>query len=196
MERISSPAPVKPLYKTLFSNSNGKKKPPRSFQQKLLQFLPILQWLPEYPKDLSENLKGDLVAGLTVAVIAIPQTLSYASLASIPPIYGLYSAIVPPFLYTIFGTSRVLSVGIVAINALIVTSTISPLADPILETERYIGLALAATLFAGIISLLLGILKQGSLVRYVSPQVLAGFVTAAALVIIVSQLKGLFGVQV
>lgn len=75
------------------------------------------------------------------------------------------------------------------------TSTISPLADPQREPERYIGLALSATLFAGIISLLLGVLKQGSLVRYVSPQVLAGFVTAAALVIIVSQLKGLFGVQ-
>jgi SulP family sulfate permease len=71
---------------------------------------------------------------------------------------------------------------------LIVTSTISPLADPELEPERYIALALAATCFAGIISLLLGMLRQGQLVKYISPQVLAGFVTGAALVIIVSQL--------
>lgn len=77
-----------------------------------------------------------MIAGFTIAVIAIPQTISYAGLASMPPVYGLYAAIVPPFIYAIFGTSRVMSVGLVAINSIITTSTISPLADPELETDR------------------------------------------------------------
>ncbi|KAL3894711.1 MAG: hypothetical protein SGCHY_005117, partial [Lobulomycetales sp.] len=180
--RLDQPSPELPLY-----NSHGLLHS-RSVKSLARKFLPIVAWFPPYRAAWLTNLRSDFVAGLTIVFIAIPQTLSYAGLASLPPIYGLYAAIIPPIIYAFLGTSKVLSIGVVAINCLIITSTISPLADPEKESEKYIALALVASGLAGVLSVILGFLKQGSLVKFISPQVLAGFITGSAAIILVNQL--------
>ncbi|KAL3898067.1 MAG: hypothetical protein SGCHY_002993 [Lobulomycetales sp.] len=194
-ERLEPPSPAPPLYRVLFSSHDNRPLHSRSVKSLARKFLPIIAWLPPYRAAWLTNLRSDFVAGLTIVFIAIPQTLSYAGLASLPPIYGLYAAIIPPIIYAFLGTSKVLSIGVVAINCLIITSTISPLADPEEESEKYIALALVASGLAGVLSVILGFLKQGSLVKFISPQVLAGFITGSAAIILVNQLKGLLGIS-
>lgn len=154
------------------------------------KWVPILQWLPSYEKT---NLRGDLSAGMTVAVMLIPQGMAYAVLAGLPPVYGLYASILPLLLYSIFGTSRQLAVGPVAMVSLIIFAGISEFAQP--GTERFIQLAILATLGVGIVQTLMGTLKMGFLVNFLSHPVLSGFTSAAAIIIGASQLKNLFGLQ-
>lgn len=154
------------------------------------KWVPILQWLPSYEK---ANLRGDLSAGMTVAVMLIPQGMAYAVLAGLPPVYGLYASILPLLLYSIFGTSRQLAVGPVAMVSLIIFAGISEFAQP--GTERFIQLAILATLGVGIVQTLMGTLKMGFLVNFLSHPVLSGFTSAAAIIIGASQLKNLFGLQ-
>lgn len=155
------------------------------------KWAPILQWLPSYEKS---NLRGDLSAGMTVAVMLIPQGMAYAVLAGLPPVYGLYASILPLLLYAVFGTSRQLAVGPVAMVSLIIFAGISEFAQP--GTERFIQLAILATLGVGVIQTMMGTLKMGFLVNFLSHPVLSGFTSAAAIIIGASQLKNLFGLQI
>lgn len=156
----------------------------------LKKIFPILDWLPNYK---TSYFKGDLFAGLTVGVILIPQGIAYAIIAGLPPIYGLYTALVPQIMYTIFGTARQLATGPIAIDSLIVAAGVSTLA--IAESENYIAIVLALTLMVGVIQITLGIFRLGFIVNFLSKPVLTGFVTAAALIIGLNQFKGLLRID-
>ena len=138
--------------------------------------------------------RRDLLAALLVAVILVPQGMAYASLAGLPPIYGLYAAFVPLIVYPFFGSSRHLSVGPVALVSIILYTGLSNLAVP--GSEEFIQLALLTALVAGIIQILLGVFRMGFLINFLSDPVIHGFTTAAAIIIILSQLKALLGIAI
>lgn len=156
----------------------------------LKALFPILDWLPQYNK---KHLSGDLSAGLTVGIMLIPQGMAYAMLAGLPPIYGLYAALVPQVVYALMGTSRQLGVGPVAMDSLLVAVTVGQLAQ--VGSEYYLALAILLAFLVGAIQLLLGLLRLGFLVNFLSLPVISGFTSAAALIIGFSQLKYLMGVD-
>lgn len=156
----------------------------------LSPLFPFLKWIKTYNK---ENFRGDLTAGLTVAVMLIPQGMAYAMLAGLPPIIGIYASIFPIIIYAIFGTSRELAVGPVAMVALIIFAEISKLADP--GGNLFIELAVSLTLMVGALQLFMGIFKLGFITNFLSHPVMSGFTSAAALIIGFSQLKHLFGIE-
>lgn len=153
------------------------------------KIFPILDWLPQYKKS---NWKGDLFAGLTVGVMLIPQGLAYAMIAGLPPIYGLYAALVPLLLYPIFGTGRQVAIGPAATMSLLVVAGVGTLAE--LGSDTYIVLAIALAFLVGIIQLAMGVFRLGFLVNFLSRPVITGFISAAALIIGASQLKHLLGI--
>ncbi len=153
-------------------------------------FFPILTWFPNYRRNF---LRNDLIAGFTVAVMLIPQGMAYALLAGLPPIMGLYAALVPLFVYPFLGTSRQLSVGPMAMDSLLVAAGISLLAEQ--GTPDYIMLAMALALVVGIIQFLMGLMRLGFLVNFLSQPVISGFTSAAALIIGFSQVKHLLRVE-
>lgn len=153
-------------------------------------FVPILDWLPRYK---NEQFKGDMAAGLTVGVMLIPQGMAYAMIAGLPPIYGLYASTIPLILYAIFGTSRQLAVGPVAMVSLLTAAGIGTMAE--VGTEGYIALAIVLALLVGLIQFSLGAFRLGFLVNFLSHPVISGFTSAAALIIGLSQLKHLLGVN-
>lgn len=157
---------------------------------KFSSFFTILQWLPHYNW---EQGRGDLTAGLTVGVMLIPQGMAYAMLAGLPPIYGLYAATVPLILYAIFGTSRQLSVGPVALVSLLTAAGLSPLAQA--GSVSYIALATTLAFYVGLLQLLLGLCRLGFLVNFLSYPVVSGFTSASALIIGLNQLKHLLGIN-
>ncbi|MCA9970055.1 MAG: solute carrier family 26 protein [Anaerolineales bacterium] len=157
----------------------------------LRHYLPLLAWLPGYRR---QDLVGDLLAGVIVAVMLVPQSMAYALLAGLPPQVGLYASIAPLVLYGIFGTSRSLAVGPVAIVSLLVATGIAPLAEP--GSAAYVQLALTLALLVGVIQLAMGLLRIGFVVNFLSHPVLAGFTSAAALIIGASQLKHLLGISI
>jgi sulfate permease, SulP family len=152
--------------------------------------LPLTRQLAGYNRQL---LVSDLAAGLTVGVMLIPQGMAYALIAGMPPIYGLYASLVPLVVYALMGTSRQLAVGPVAMVSLLVAAGVGPLAagDP----QRYIELALLLALMVGALQLALGLLRFGFLTNFLSHPVLAGFTSAAALIIGASQIRHLVGVD-
>lgn len=152
-------------------------------------FIPLLSWLPHYDR---ANLRGDLSAGLTVGVMLIPQGMAYAMLAGLPPIYGLYASLVPLLLYALFGTSRQLAVGPVAMVALMVAAGVGTIAEP--GTDAYIAYAILLAFMIGMIQLSMGILRMGFLVNFLSHPVITGFTSAAAIIIAFSQLQHLLGI--
>lgn len=153
-------------------------------------YLPVLEWLPGYKK---ENLKGDLWAGLTVGVLLIPQGMAYAMIAGIPPIYGLYAAFIPQIIYAIFGTSRQLSVAPVAMISLLIGAGISEFAEQ--GSELYVKLAILLAMIVGMLQLLFGLFRMGFLVNFLSQPVISGYTSSAAIIIGLSQLKHLLGVD-
>ena len=155
------------------------------------QFFPILKWLPKYNRT---TFLSDLVAGFTVGVMLIPQGMAYAVIAGLPPIYGLYTATIPLFIYAIFGTSRQLAVGPTALLALLTASGLTKL--ELGSTTEYIQMAIVLALMVGIIKLLMGIFRVGFLTNFLSHPVIGGFTSAAALIIIFSQLKHLLGINI
>lgn len=157
----------------------------------LKRFIPAFDWLPKYKGDY---LKGDIAAGLTVGVMLIPQGMAYAMIAGLPPIYGLYASTIPLIIYALLGTSRQLAVGPVAMVSLLTAAGIGALAEG--GTETYIALAIALALFVGLIQFLLGVFRLGFLVNFLSHPVISGFTSAAALIIGLSQLKHLLGVDI
>lgn len=152
------------------------------------QWMPILDWLPNYQR---KDLQGDMSAGITVAMMLIPQAMSYALLAGLPPIIGLYASILPLVIYAIFGTSRQLAVGPVAMVALLVTSGVGAIAQS--GTDKYVMLAVALSLMVGVIQLGMGVFRLGFLTNFMSHPVISGFTSAAALIIGFSQLKHIVG---
>ena len=156
----------------------------------LARWIPIIHWLPNYRRI---NLRGDIIAGLTTGMVLIPQAMSYSLLAGLPPIIGLYASILPVVVYAMLGTSRQLSVGPAAMIALLVTSEVGKLA--VGGTEQYIALAIFLALVVGIIQLLMGILKLGFMTNFMSQPVISGFTSASALIIAVSQLDHLLGLN-
>ena len=153
--------------------------------------LPLLEWVSDYKK---EYLKGDISAGITVGIMLIPQGMAYALLAGLPPVYGLYAALFPILVYAILGTSRQLAVGPVAMDSLLVASFVSTLAQ--INSDQYIALAILLATIMGIIQILLGILRMGFLVNFLSKPVINGFTSAAAIIIGFSQLKHLLGADI
>jgi SulP family sulfate permease len=154
-------------------------------------YLPIAPWLFRYRR---ANLPGDLIAGLVVALMAIPQNLAYAQLAGLPPQVGLYASIVPVVLYALLASSRTVSIGPVAIVSLLVAQSLGALAPR--GGAEYVALALALALLVGIVQLVLGIARLGFLVNFLSHPVIAGFTGGAALVIAFGQVTHLMGVKV
>lgn len=154
------------------------------------KFIPILEWLPNYEKS---QLKGDITAGITVSIILIPQGIAYAMIAGLPPIYGLYSALLPQIIYAIFGSSRQVAVGPVAMDSLIVATGVTALA--LRGSESYIAIAILLALMVGLIQFLMGVFRLGFVVNFLSKPVISGFASAVALLIGLNQFKNLFGVD-
>lgn len=154
------------------------------------RLFPILDWLPNYKKSM---LWGDAVSGITAGILAIAQGMAYAMIAGLPPVFGLYAALTPQIIYVLMGTSRQLSIGPVAMDSLIVAAGIGTL--HIVGVDQYITAAVFLALFVGVIQVLLGTLKLGFLVNFLSKPVLNGFISAAAIIIGFSQLKHLFRVD-
>lgn len=158
---------------------------------KLSYYIPILEWLPKYTK---EQFRGDLPAGLTAGVLLIPQSIAFAMIAGVPPIYGLYASTVPMILYAIFGTCRQLSVGPVSIVSLLTFAGVSALATP--NTWDYVQLTITLSLLVGLIQVLVGLLRLGFLVNFLSHPVTTGFTSASAVIIAAGQFKHLLGVSI
>ena len=154
----------------------------------LLRFFPFLAWFPVSILIL----RGDLFAGITGALVLVPKAMAYAQLSGLPLHFGLYTAFVPAILGALWGSSRQLATGPVAIISLMTAAAVTPFAIPM--TEEYIGLALLLTLLVGGIQLLLGLVKLGSIVNFVSHPVILGFMNAAAIIIGLSQLDMLLGI--
>lgn len=154
------------------------------------KYLPILEWLPSYrPATLNQ----DLLAAVIVTVMLVPQSLAYAMLAGVPAEVGLYASIAPLLIYALFGTSRTLSVGPVAVVALMTATTAGSLVAP--ESGAYLSTVIMLTFISGVLLTLLGLFRLGFLANLLSHPVISGFITASAILITLSQLKHLLGVS-
>ena len=146
--------------------------------------------MPTYNRKLFVD---DAVAGFTLFVMLVPQGMAYAMLAGLPPVYGLYVSTIPVIIYALFASSRHLSTGPVAITSLLVVSGVSLYAEP--GTADYISLVITLSLMVGVIQLLLGAMKAGIIVQFISGPVMGGYTSAAAIVIGLSQLKHFLGIE-
>lgn len=158
--------------------------------QPIAELFPLYNWLKQYQREMFIS---DLMAGIIVAIMLVPQGMAYAFLAGMPPEYGLYAAMLPLLLYALLGSSRSLAVGPVAIASLMVGATIAPYAAESIDLA--INAAINLSLLVGLILLLLRSLQLGSVVNFMSHSVLSGFTSAAALIIAISQIKYLFGLD-
>ncbi|ROT46564.1 SulP family inorganic anion transporter [Pusillimonas sp. NJUB218] len=147
-------------------------------------------WLKHYRAD---KLSGDLTAGLIVTVMLIPQSLAYAMLAGLPPEIGLYASVLPLIAYALFGSSMTLAVGPVAVASLMTASALAPLAAP--GSAQYVALAAQLSLLSGVMLLAFGALRLGFLAYFLSHPVISGFISGSAILITISQIKHLFGIN-
>ncbi|XP_050225716.1 probable sulfate transporter 3.5 [Mercurialis annua] len=175
-----------------FRQFKNEKKPGARFKKALQYFIPIFSWLPNYKLQF---LKYDFLAGLTITALAIPQGISYAKLAQIPPIIGLYSSFVPPFIYAVFGDSKHLAVGTVAACSLLIAETIGEKVSYDTEPTLYLHLVFTSAFFTGIFQTLLGLFRMGILVDFLSHSTITGFMGGTATLIILQQLKGMLGMK-
>ena len=157
---------------------------------KLSEHLPILEWGRAYNGGTFAN---DMMAAVIVTVMLIPQSLAYAMLAGLPPQVGLYASILPLMVYAIFGTSRTMAVGPVAILSLMTAVAAGKVAEQ--GTPEYLTAAIILAVLSGLILVVMGIFRLGFLANFLSHPVVSGFVTATGILIAVSQLKYLLGVQ-
>lgn len=176
-----------------------------------LSFLPILTWLPSYP--VKQYLFSDIISGLSTGVVQLPQGMAYALLAAVPPVYGLYSSFYPVLLYTFFGTSRHVSMGTFAVVSLMIggvavreapdslvavttnSSNLSMVFDEEALKARRVQVAVVLTTMVGVIQFVLGLLRFGFVAIYLTEPLVRGFTTAAAVHVVISQLKYLLGVK-
>ncbi|MEO1250158.1 MAG: sulfate permease, partial [Pseudomonadota bacterium] len=163
---------------------------PKSLQGRLATVLPILQWGRGYGR---QALTSDLVAAVIVTIMLIPQSLAYALLAGLPPEMGLYASILPLVIYALFGTSRTLAVGPVAVVSLMTAAAVGKLALP--GSADYVLAAITLAFLSGVILLVMAVLRLGFLANFLSHPVIAGFITASGLIIAVSQLKHILGIE-
>ncbi|MCX7990144.1 MAG: SulP family inorganic anion transporter [Aquificaceae bacterium] len=152
---------------------------------------PYLPWLKTYERD---KFLRDLVAGLTVSAVLVPQSMAYALLAGMPPIYGLYASFLPVVVAALYGSSRFLATGPVAMTALLTSSALYGLAEP--GTEKWVALAAVLALMVGFIRLMVGLLRLAFVVELISTSVIVGFTSAGALVIALSQVGHLLGFKI
>lgn len=164
--------------------------PSKPHNRRLSRMLPFLGWLKTLHRD---QVRDDFFAGITNAVIVLPQGVAYALIAGLPPEYGLYAAIIPAMIAALFGSSWHLISGPTAALSIVVFTTLSPLATP--GSAEFIELALTLTLMAGLFQLLLAVFKFGALVNFVSHSVVVGFTSGAAIVIATSQIKNVLGIS-
>jgi SulP family sulfate permease len=153
--------------------------------------LPFLRWWPRVDQ---RSLRGDLVAGLTGAIIVLPQGVAFATIAGLPPEYGLYSAMIPAVVAALFGSSWHLVSGPTTAISIVVFAVVSPLAEP--GSAHYVSLVLTLTFLVGAMQLAMGLARLGTLVNFVSHTVVVAFTAGAAVLIASSQLKNFLGVQV
>ncbi|KAJ0097390.1 hypothetical protein Patl1_27310 [Pistacia atlantica] len=197
---LNSPTPPGPwndlvhsVRKSVSSQRNKFKNEPGS--KHVASFLkgifPILSWCRNYK---ATKFKNDLMAGLTLASLSIPQSIGYATLAKLDPQYGLYTSAVPPLIYAVMGTSREIAIGPVAVVSMLLSSMIQKLEDPQANPIEYRNLVLTATFFAGTFQAAFGLFRLGFLVDILPHAAIVGFVAGAAIVIGLQQLKGLLGI--
>jgi SulP family sulfate permease len=153
--------------------------------------IPFIEQLKSYHKGLFVN---DLVGGLTVGVMLIPQGMAYAFLAGVPAVYGLYASLVPLILYMIFGSSRYVTIGPAALISLLLITGLDKAG--ITDPDEYLNAVFVVALIAGLFQLLLGLFKLGNIINFISQPVLKGFIIGAAFTIILSQVKHIFGIPV
>lgn len=153
--------------------------------------VPFIAVLKNYQK---EHLLRDMLAGVTVSVVLIPQAMSYALIAGLPPVYGLYAACIPPIIAALFGKSSQLATGPVAIVSLLTFSSVLPYAKP--GTPEFIAMAINLAAIVGTFQILMGIFKLGFIMRFVSHPVIVGFANAGAIIIAATQIKHLLGIEV
>jgi SulP family sulfate permease len=175
----------------LEQNIQKERSPQQIWLHRLSHYLPILDWGLHYRR---EYLAGDLTAGIIVASLLIPQGMAYALLAGLPPQVGLYASILPQIIYAFLGTSRFISVAPVAVDSLMVAAAVGSLAAE--NTPEYLGLALLLALMVGLVEILMGVLRLGFLVNFLSQAVISGFISAAAIIIGFSQVKHLLGLKI
>lgn len=159
-------------------------------QKKLRRYMPVFEWGRTYDRTALSN---DLIAAVIVTIMLIPQSLAYALLAGLPPEAGIYASIAPIILYAIFGTSRALAVGPVAVVSLLTASAVGQVAEQ--GTAGYAIAALTLAFLSGSFLILLGIFRLGMLANFLSHPVIAGFITASGILIATSQMKHIFGVE-
>ncbi|KAH7572309.1 hypothetical protein JRO89_XS04G0236700 [Xanthoceras sorbifolium] len=177
--------PDDPFY--IFKNQSFRRKLVLGFQY----FFPILQWGPSYSRKLFTS---DIISGLTIASLAIPQGISYAKLANLPPIIGLYSSFVPPLVYSVLGSSRHIGIGPVSIASLVMGTMLNDEISATKDGDLYVQLAFTSTLFAGLFQASLGLFRLGFIIDFLSKATLIGFMAGAAVVVALQQLKGLLGI--
>ncbi|KAE9613639.1 putative SLC26A/SulP transporter [Lupinus albus] len=184
------------IKETFFSDDPLRQFRGQPLQRKLIlgaQYVfPVLEWAPKYNLKL---LKSDLISGITIASLAIPQGISYAKLANLPPILGLYSSFVPPLVYVVLGSSKDLGVGPVSIASLVMGSMLQDEVSPIEDPDLFLKLALTSTFFAGLFQAALGILRLGFIIDFLSKAILLGFMAGSAVIVSLQQLKGLLGIK-
>jgi SulP family sulfate permease len=157
----------------------------------LLRLLPFLRWWPRVNRG---SLRADGLAGLTGGLILVPQGVAFATIAGMPPEYGLYAAMLPAVVAALWGSSWHLVSGPTTAISIVVFATMSPLAEP--GSAQFVALVLTLTFFVGVFQLLLGILRLGTLVNFVSHTVVVGFTSGAAVLIAASQVKNFFGLPI
>lgn len=157
----------------------------------LFKLFPGLLWLQGYTRT---SFKDDLLAGLTIGVLLIPQSMGYAMVAGLPPEVGLYAAIFPPVIYALLGSSNKVSIGPVALDAILILSGLSLLAEP--GSQHYLQLAFTLTLLVGLLQFAFGLLRLGFIANFLSYPVIVGYTSAAAVIIMASQLQSLVGMPI
>ncbi len=157
----------------------------------LLRFMPFMKWLPKVKGD---DLRADFLAGLTGAIVVLPQGVAFATIAGMPPEYGLYAGMIPAIIAALFGSARFLVSGPTTAASIVLYSALSAHADP--GTAEYVKLALTLTFMVGIMELGLGLARMGALVNFISHSVVIGFTAGAAILIGAKQLKNFFGVEI
>lgn len=163
----------------------------QSTLKKLSTIFPLAESLKHYGK---KDFLADLNTGLTIGVLLIPQGMAYAMLAGMPPIYGLYAGLIPPLIYALFGSSPHLAVGPVAISSILILAGVSRIEE--VGSDNYIYLVITTGLVIGILQVAMSILKLGFFVNFISYPVISGFTSAASIIIIVTQLKDIFGMDI
>nr|GMD54984.1 low affinity sulfate transporter 3-like [Ipomoea batatas] len=169
-----------------------RKRPVQAALSGCESLFPPLSWGKEYSL---VKFKSDVLAGLTLASLCIPQSIGYAALANLDPQYGLYTSVVPPLIYAVMGSSREIAIGPVAVVSLLISSMVPKLEDPATNPAGYTRLVLTVTFFAGTFQAAFGILRLGFLVDFLSHAAIVGFMAGAAIVIGLQQLKPLFGIS-